>query len=155
MADQIAILNQGEIVQIGSPEELYNRPLNPFLASFLGEMNILYAKVTRVAANQVMLHTEIGSFKCCSERCDIGEPSEIVVGIRPQDLVLNPTPGEENSLRATVIGSTFLGDMRRIKLQINGKAILDYLCDAQFKVELAQKLSIALPAEKLIIMNRS
>ena len=41
MADRIAIMNAGEIAQIGPPEEVYNRPASPFVAAFMGADNVI------------------------------------------------------------------------------------------------------------------
>jgi len=60
MSDRIMVMNKGKIQQIGTPQEIYNKPANPFVASFIGESNILEGKVKAVNGNDVEVELSDG-----------------------------------------------------------------------------------------------
>ena len=62
MSDRIAVMNEGEIEQIGPCDEVYNNPLTPFVASFVGENNPLFGKVKEINQNKIKIETPDGDF---------------------------------------------------------------------------------------------
>lgn len=87
MADRIVVMDQGRIQQIGAPLQLYNRPANKFVASFIGSpsMNILPGIVTDIAKNSLTLHLGTSHFTLQPRgpaTLQNGEPIEL--GIRPE-----------------------------------------------------------------------
>lgn len=101
MSDQIVVMNQGYIQQMGTPEQIYNEPENAFVADFIGESNIL---------DGVMLEDRLVQicglkFACVDEGFGRNKPVDVV--IRPEDVVLSDTiPGE---LEGTVTDLIFKG----------------------------------------------
>jgi len=101
MSDTIAVMNEGEILQIGTPEEVYNEPKNAFVANFIGESNII---------NGVMLDDYKVAFAGCDFTCvDKGfAPSEGVdIVVRPEDITI--TTPEQGQLQGEVTRVTFKG----------------------------------------------
>jgi multiple sugar transport system ATP-binding protein len=100
MADRIAVINKGEIIQVDSPSQLYEYPANTFVAGFIGTppMNLLAGRIT----GQTL---ELGNLKIRAGT--IGELSmrEAIVGIRPQDLEVN----REAGIEVKVLGIEKLG----------------------------------------------
>jgi iron(III) transport system ATP-binding protein len=105
MADKIAIMSFGKLLQYGEPMELYQRPNCPEVANFFGSVNWLAGRV--VQANCV--ETKIGRFDVCLRR-NLGP--EVLLGFRPEGLMIDSRNGEPrtNSFAATLRTSTFLGD---------------------------------------------
>ena len=114
MADLIAVMNAGELQQVGSPEEIYERPANRFVATFVGNppMNVVKAVLTdgglRVGGVSVPLKPERRA------ACAAGELTEM--GIRPEDLSL-VDPGTPNALQCEIyvvepMGNETLVDVR-------------------------------------------
>lgn len=85
MADQIAVLNEGKLEQVDTPEAVYHTPLTPFVADFVGQADFLPGTVEADG----LIHTEIGLFPN-----EIGYPegTSLVVMIRPDDIHLVPDP---------------------------------------------------------------
>jgi iron(III) transport system ATP-binding protein len=83
MADKVAVLNQGKLEQLGSPEEIYHTPSTPFVADFVGQADFLNGEV----GADGMIHTEIGNFPN-EKRFPIG--TGLAVMIRPDDIQLVP-----------------------------------------------------------------
>lgn len=99
MSDRIMVMNNGVIQQIGSPEEIYNKPVNKFVASFIGESNVLSASVehmdqTRVTARTSNGLTFNGLLKNASPNVSFltGEP--VKLSIRPEALAEGPGPNQ-------------------------------------------------------------
>jgi len=105
MADKIAIMSFGKLLQFGDPMELYRRPNCAEVADFFGSVNWLTG--TLVAAK--MVETKIGRLEVCA-RGDLGP--EVLVGFRPESLqiVEGSNPAGHNAFDALLRSSTFLGD---------------------------------------------
>ncbi len=93
MADRIAVLNNGQVEQFGTPMELYHHPASKFVAGFIGQpnMNFIPASVVGVASNllSVSLAGNVQlSLPVNCETLAVGDAIEL--GIRPEDIILNP-----------------------------------------------------------------
>jgi spermidine/putrescine transport system ATP-binding protein len=89
ISDTVIVINNGKIEQIGSPQEIYQTPVNSFVASFVGELNILDAKVEAVKEN---LLTVIVEEKCkyqLENKNNFSAGEQIKILIRPENLRLS------------------------------------------------------------------
>jgi len=114
MADRIAVMDAGRVVQVGSPEEIYHRPVNRFVADFLGEANFISATVAARSTQQLTLDTPAGRIRARGG----GEVGRTVTCcIRPERVRFD---GDENAgdnrLAATYDGHTYLGAACRHQL---------------------------------------
>ena len=107
MSDEIFVLNEGKIQQSGSPVDIYDEPVNDFVARFIGESNILPGRMIKDFEVEFGNHT----FECADAGIKSGEKVEVV--IRPEDLDI--TSIEKGKLRAVVQSQLFLGDHFEIK----------------------------------------
>ncbi|HXV68063.1 MAG TPA: ABC transporter ATP-binding protein [Nitrospira sp.] len=82
MADRIAVLNQGVLEQLDSPESIYHLPATPFVADFVGQADFIPGRI-----RAGMVHTELGEFP---NTLNHGEGTSVVVMIRPDDIHLTP-----------------------------------------------------------------
>ena len=131
-ADMIVVMNRGRIEQVGSPEEIYERPASEFVARFIGGTNILKGRrldATHVAIGDLIL------------RCDPGanaNGAEAAVSIRMHQVGLSrerPTGTDENVAEATVMRQVFLGPSRDYWVEL--------VSGAQLRVAAAPGLDIA------------
>jgi multiple sugar transport system ATP-binding protein len=106
MGDRIVVLKDGFVQQIGAPLELYNNPVNRFVAGFIGSppMNIFTADVKEEGGK---LSIDEGDFQLNIEgkNADLLKPyigKQVYFGIRPEDLVYNETPSKANSIGVKV-----------------------------------------------------
>jgi spermidine/putrescine transport system ATP-binding protein len=101
MADSIAVMNQGRIEQLGSPEELYERPATAFVAGFLGVSNLLRGTVDGPDAVRLEAGTVI--------RAQVnGRTGSVAAGVRPEKIRLG-RGGGENELEGTVTETAYIG----------------------------------------------
>lgn len=122
MGDRIAVMNQGRIQQIGTPEDLYDRPRNLFVATFIGtpSMGILRCDVDRDGSGLVVRNTG-EAIALSQEQLDrIGERREVLAGIRPEHLHL-PRRDAQSILKGEVELVEMLGSEQYLYLG-NGAA---------------------------------
>ncbi|MBN2300752.1 MAG: ATP-binding cassette domain-containing protein [Acholeplasmataceae bacterium] len=80
MSDKIVVMNQGEILQIGTPEDIYNEPANTFVANFIGESNIIEG----IMKDDFLVHFDGSDYECVDKGFARNEKVDIV--IRPEDI---------------------------------------------------------------------
>ena len=101
MSDTIVVMNRGHIQQIGTPTDIYNEPVNAFVADFIGESNILPGTMLKDRLVRFCTH----DFVCVDE--GFGEMTPVDVVIRPEDLKITPT--EQAQLTGIVESIVFKG----------------------------------------------
>ncbi len=136
MADRIAVMHEGKIQQIGTPQEVYRRPATRFVADFLGEGNFIDGTIAEVA-DHIVIDTPAG--RLLAERDErFCSGMEVVCCLRPEGLRV--AGGEESAplLTATVLDSTFLGEIAQATFR---------LADGQvWKVNVMGAAALAIPA---------
>ncbi|MFC4297300.1 ABC transporter ATP-binding protein [Castellaniella hirudinis] len=142
IADRIAIMQAGRIVQLGTPKDLYDRPVNRWVASFIGQANLWEG---RVGADRRSVHTPIGVL-ACDDAGSHAAHAPVTVLIRPEAIQPGGTaPAGVNALGGTVHADRFLGSARRIDLAIGeGLVRIDTLSRAPFDTVVVPPESIRL-----------
>jgi len=113
ISNQIYIINnEGEIVQKGTPYELYNKPMNSYVAGFFGETNIFEGKVIHGK-----ISTPIGIIDSPSEF----ENKNVVIHVRPQGIKLSKEATPVNGVKGTVMASKMMGSFSFIHLSVLNK----------------------------------
>jgi iron(III) transport system ATP-binding protein len=110
VSDRIAVMNQGSVVQVGTAEDLYHRPASPFVAQFVGRVNLLGGRVVEIAGDTVRIAT-LGSViaaKAPPERVAPGDAVQLV--LRPEAIEVERDGATTGTLQATVVSRTFLGE---------------------------------------------
>lgn len=117
MADRIAVMDRGRIVQLSSPEEVYLNPATSFVASFIGEMNLFPA---HVSAGRV--DSALGALRDLPSRAD----GDIVVGIRPESVKVErgPSAGDGSSVTVTISDRRLVGEMCRVEARTEDGTVL-------------------------------
>ena len=132
LSDRIAVLDQGRIVQLGTPAALYREPSSDFVARFVGESNLFDATVHAVHADLLVLDGLGGHrFEASRTGQDLAVGRSVKVLVRPERVVLVPaaTPG---ALAATVQSTVFLGEILRIDARLpDGQAVQVRCLDPQ------------------------
>jgi ABC-type Fe3+/spermidine/putrescine transport system ATPase subunit len=122
MSDRIAVMQDGEIRQLGAPEEIYDAPTDQFVAGFLGEMNSLTGRVASVDDGALVVDLDAGA------RIVVGRPAGVSAGdrvacmIRPERVAVwpdgaSPPDGALAVGEGAVVESVFLGGWRAISLR--------------------------------------
>ncbi|MEN9230703.1 MAG: putative 2-aminoethylphosphonate ABC transporter ATP-binding protein [Thermostichus sp. DG02_5_bins_236] len=147
MADRIVVMDQGSIVQIGTPLQIYQNPATPFVARFIGTMNFLPSQLE--SPNQARYRNHVLQVHN-STALPTGSP--VTLAIRPEDIRVGGTL-EENTLEAEVLRSEFLGAVYRLWLRVGDglELILDLSVQEarQAQIQRDRPLLIQLPPEHI------
>ncbi|MGJ8636899.1 MAG: ABC transporter ATP-binding protein [Phycisphaerales bacterium] len=115
MADQVALLKNGQVMQLGTPVELYRKPKSTFVAEFLGETNLIKTKASGTGSNTT-LQIEAGTFQA---NLDADHSGDTLISIRPEAITIQK-PGTPNTLPAKLLHSTYLGETAQHLIELKG-----------------------------------
>lgn len=106
ISDRIAVMNKGEIQYVGTPKEVYQRPSNTFVSTFIGRSNLLDGKLD-VAGNVPVLRMDDG-YEAQMENIlpEYRREQNVKISVRPEELYISP---DDTGLRAVIASSMFLG----------------------------------------------
>lgn len=114
IADRIAVMKDGVIVQLDTPNKLYDRPVNRWIASFIGQANLIECTVSEQRNH---IQTPMGLLRCNTEHLEIGTP--MVAMIRPESIILGHQAAESHTLlEGKIVNDRFLGATRRLELNV-------------------------------------
>ena len=129
MADRVAVMDAGRIVQVGTPVELYRRPASRFVADFLGEANFLDGHVTDLGPPAVV-RTPVGELGTAAEGLTVG--GAVSLCIRPEQVRIAPVSVQADKsdfpLPATIESETFLGETRQFVVSLPGEVLWKVTC---------------------------
>lgn len=118
MSDRIAVMNQGRVLQIGSPIEIYERPNCRFVADFIGETNFLEGIVVSRQGNLAIVNvTKLGVEITCMVSGHLNAGEKAVISVRPEKIRISKVPqGEKNAFKAKVVETAYIGSDTRFIL---------------------------------------
>ena len=117
LSDRIAVMNDGKILQVGTPSEIYDSPQNRFVADFIGTSNFLEG--TLISKKAVVLKTEPPLKIVCTPNSALPLNTPVTVAIRPERFNLRTTPASDaaNSLRGVIQDESYLGTTLQYTVQ--------------------------------------
>jgi len=160
MSDRVAVFNQGTLLQIGPPRELYERPANRFIADFIGTNNLIEGRVEAAGAPPIPLRvaTPLGTASVQGDaRFRAGD--RCIVCVRPENARLGDEPGEEqNRLEGRVAFAAYLGNTVRYDVDLghgisfkvdvrNPRQLPDVALGSRVTVTFPPTSALAVPAE--------
>lgn len=128
VADRLAILDRGRVIQIGTPVELYRKPRSQFAAEFIGETNILTGKVTASHEGILEVQTAAAIFrgKAADETWEPQNGETVLVSIRPESFVMSNSATTPNEVAGRVLSTTYLGETAEHRVAIAGGELKVY-----------------------------
>ena len=118
VADRIAIIADGEMVEQGSPKEIYSNPKKKFTAEFIGEKNILNGVVVDFNKSKILVNIEKDEIEVANNNYTIAKNQEISLSIKSESIQISKvssskSKGAKNSITGKVTEITFLGQFIR------------------------------------------
>jgi putative spermidine/putrescine transport system ATP-binding protein len=124
MSDRIAVFHEGVIQQLASPEEIYERPVNSFVANFIGENNALPGRVEAMAGGTCRVRLETGDL-IGALPVGVARDGRTLVSIRPERLRLGRgAAGDGNRLRASVAETIYSGGHVRLHVKAGSTPLM-------------------------------
>ncbi len=108
MSDRVGVMSHGKLQQVANPRDIYNNPVNGFVASFVGENNILPGTIKTVSGGMASFETAVGTFRARVVPAPAGQPLKLYV--RPEHMTLQASAGTENSVPVTIGDVSFEGN---------------------------------------------
>lgn len=120
MSDRIAIINQGRIEQLAAPKDIYEHPKTKFVASFIGETNLLDAMVLSIDGDKAVIGTEVGKATVMLDpKKKIKVSDGVAVSVRPENMKFSKTPVEGFSIKGVVKEQIFVGNLIKMMITLN------------------------------------
>jgi iron(III) transport system ATP-binding protein len=161
LSDRVAVLDQGRIVQVGTPEQIYELPRNEFVANFIGRTNLFRGRVEQAvsAGGLAPVSSEIGTVRCrFSAAMAAGQELSFIVRPENVELVRNgggralppSEPSCGNLLEGRVTGRTYLGEIAEYTVNLAGSRCLIARARPDLGIGLGDSVTVRLPAERVI-----
>jgi spermidine/putrescine transport system ATP-binding protein len=156
MSDRLAVMRDGRIAQVGSPEEVYGEPCDAYVADFLGVSNLMEATVERPADGDGLCSVRLGEFVLAARASKTTAPGSVKLAIRPERVHLLPreTVGA-NHIPGMVERVVFLGSTTQTHVRLaNGVALqaLERNDGRRSPYRQGSPVSVELPAEALRVL---
>ena len=154
MGDRIAVLDGGELQQIGTPLECYHEPNNRFVAGFIGSpsMNFFEVELDTSGATPTLIHSAFEYELDDDVYADIeGEGERFTLGIRPEDVTAAPG-GTRNAISPTVNVTEPLGDVSYVYLDIGGEQYTATL-EGDIVIDSGRTLTVTFPQDRIHIFD--
>ena len=128
MSDRVLVMDHGVVQQIGTPEDIYRRPVNRFVAEFVGQVNLISGTVTAFEGRTAIVDAGTGASALRVEVDHAPAPrSALTFAIRPEAILVEPAGASDrngsNTLDARVSSVAFLGDHYQYELDAGGLAL--------------------------------
>ncbi len=157
MSDRILVMNAGRVEQDGSPEELYHHPASRFVADFIGDTNLLSAKVLAREGEAIRLDWQGIPLLAEARGSGAAVGQEVAAALRPESIQAAARPLDQpNSLEAEVLTRTFKGSRVLLEVAAKGRP------EARLRLSLdphagdllnAETLWLGWPAEWLAVLR--
>ena len=133
LADRVIIMNDGQVVQVGTPKEIYGAPSNRFVAGFVGTNNIIAGTVSRRSGDVVVLDTPVGEIRAvASATGGVREGQAVDLVISADRVIVNQAREDgHNQLSASLVSEEFVGSLVTLYLQVEGTE--------EFRVQIQQR----------------
>jgi iron(III) transport system ATP-binding protein len=126
MSDRVCVMDHGVVQQIGTPEEIYRRPVNRFVAEFVGRVNLITGEAAGWEQGVLSLQLD-GGHRIAVDAPAAPLPGKVTVAVRPEALLVEPagsTLNGSNTFEARVCTVAFLGDHYQYELEAGPLALL-------------------------------
>jgi iron(III) transport system ATP-binding protein len=153
LSHQIGVMNEGRLVQVGSPRAIYGRPANPFVADFVGTTNFIRGTVASVQAGSPVLRvdSELGGVTALATE-PMHVDDAVVLTVRPEDVELSEAPGAGvNTWCATVDQKVFLGESIDFRVRIGDRVLLSR-AHPRLTTRIGQPIHVAIAPDKLLAL---
>lgn len=157
ISDRIAVMESGDVVQIGTAQEIYERPANRFVADFIGTMNFMSGEVVQVLqdTDDVHVRTEFSDKMLCKtpNMAETTPGKKVYASIRPEDVEVftEPPQNRENLFKGTIAHKAYLGNFLYFFVSVDGTMIRVQI-PHQMPQEEGQELYLFLNPQKCMIL---
>ena len=148
MSDRIAVVRNGKIEQIDTPNKIYDNPNTLYVASFIGDANIIDATVKKVNDNEIYLSNNIIGY---GDNYKINNKVKVV--IRPENIKISKTLKNENSVKGIIDELIYDGSSTKIMVKTSNQVIKILIFGNDNRYEIGEELNLYWDKEDVIIFG--
>jgi putative spermidine/putrescine transport system ATP-binding protein len=167
LSDRIVVMKSGDIQQIGTPNEIYSRPANLFVADFMGFKNIWPAKITGIKEDgeEMEITVNINGISMISKDkfpCSCADierknnlieafknKEEVFTAIRPEDILMGESPSSANRMMCRVAIVEYLGQMSQVSAIHENRTRIDLRTGTHVREN--ETISLGIPPDKVLV----
>jgi iron(III) transport system ATP-binding protein len=156
LSHEIAVMNEGRVVQVGTPRQIYETPHNQFVADFVGTTNFIGGTVSSIEGGRCVVSSGIGDLKAQASE-GVVKNGAVIVSVRPEDielLELEPAAaaGDETIIRAIVAAKDFLGEYLDFHVKV-GDVVLQARAHPSLRTPTGEAIFLRMKAEKCVAIT--
>ena len=152
MSDRIAVMNQGTFEQIGTPDEIYNHPKTSYVATFVGNANILKGTVEASEGDEFRVSLAGGTVAVAAEGRTIMPGTQVTMAVRSENLIFDEKC--QSGLEADVVEKSFAGGLLRVVLKLaDGTEVVANRHGIDAGVQPGQKVTCHFDAENVVLVD--
>jgi iron(III) transport system ATP-binding protein len=154
LSHEIAVMNDGRVVQVGTPREIYEQPKDQFVADFVGTTNFITGTVTAVedGNGRCLVGSGLGPLRVQASQ-GVAKDTAVIISVRPEDVELSeqqPQAAEgENVCKALVTAKDFLGEYLDFQLKV-GDVVLLARAHPSLRTPVGEAIFLRMKAEKCV-----
>ena len=162
LATRIAVMDRGQVIQVGTPSEIYEFPQSRFIADFVGTTNLFEGTVTGVEAGQIRVHSpEAGGELLVEDLRRVNPGQRVWVALRPEKIRLSklPSSGEHiNLLKGTVWELGYLGNRSTYRIKMSTGKVLTVLAQndqrtSEWSIDWSDEVYLSWNANAAIVLQ--
>jgi iron(III) transport system ATP-binding protein len=154
MSDEIAVLYEGQILQKGTPRDIYLKPEHPFVASFIGKANFAAGRIVERVPEEkmVLVESSLGKLLCLCESKKARE--KVLMIFRPEDVVVHSDQPcrTVNCLSGVLERLFFVGNRVQSDIRI-GSSLIQVEINSHVRLQVGDKVSIEIPSERIRLLS--
>jgi iron(III) transport system ATP-binding protein len=147
LGDRIGVMRDGKLLQLASPDELYNRPADLFVAGFTGASNVIAGRLETRNGMAGMVRTESGEALAVRLAQDIATGSAVSVALRPDNVLLAPAGDGPNRFPGKIVSRHYQGTQTVYEVSLFGQTIEALEVGSAIRHAPDQTLTVAIPPE--------
>ena len=152
LSHEIAVMNDGFVVQVGTPRQIYETPHNQFVADFVGITNFIGGTVSSVDGGRCVVSSALGDLKAQASE-GVAKNASVIVSVRPEDVELSeqqPAAADgENVVKAIVHAKDFLGEYLDFHVKV-GDVVLQARAHPSLRTPTGEAIYLRMKAEKCV-----
>ena len=155
LSHEIAVMNEGRVVQIGTPRQIYEQPSDQFVADFVGTTNFIGGTVTALGDGRCIVSSAMGELKAHASE-GVSKNATVIVSVRPEDVELSegpPTAADgDNVCKGTVDAKDFLGDYLDFHVKV-GDVVLLAKAHPSLRTPTGDPIYLRMKADKCVAIS--
>jgi iron(III) transport system ATP-binding protein len=155
LSHEIAVMNEGRVVQVGTPRQIYEQPADQFVADFVGITNFIGGTVTALGDGRCVVSSAVGELKAHASE-GVSTNATVIVSVRPEDVELSeqpPTAADgDNVCKGTVDAKDFLGDYLDFHVKV-GDVVLLAKAHPSLRTPTGDPIYLRMKADKCVAIS--